>query len=160
MEDSEWYPECVKYYSTLDVKGKLVIDFGGDFGTSPMYFIKLGATKVISLSLDELYFRDPRIVHYVGIEHYDKMLDDISRTSVKTVSEWVIKCDAEGYEWGFTAATLNFAHDWIIALHYPILNPFLYEWIKQNGEFVGSPSDSTKDGDEFAIYKKRGVNDA
>ena len=34
------------------------------------------------------------------------------------------------------------------------------EWIKQNGEFVGSPSNLAKDGEEFAIYKKRGVNDA
>ena len=174
LEDSEWYPECVKYYSTLDVKDRVVVDIGCDFGTSPMYFLKNGATLVWGYSLDEKYFdNDERYVHITGLENYPKnkmsfayhRVEEIEgRVSVKLIqvpaSEVVLKCDAEGWEWNLSIDFINSFHDWIIALHYPILNPFLYEWIKQNGEFVGSPSDSTKDGDEFAIFKKRGVNDA
>lgn len=41
-----------KSYHYIDVKDKIVLDVGADFGFSPLYFIKEGAKSVIAFSLD------------------------------------------------------------------------------------------------------------
>ena len=183
MEDSEWYPECVKYYSTLDVKDRIVVDIGCDFGTSPMFFIGQGAKFVWGFSLDDRYFQHNKYAHIKGVEYYPStglhvynINENEFHEFAKVMKEYdgkinlffdeiqknekVLKCDAEGWEWNMSIDFIDGFLDWVIALHYPIKNQSLYEWIKQNGEFVGSPSNLVKDSEEFAIFKKRGVNDA
>ena len=153
LQDSEWYPECVKYYSTLDVKDRVVVDIGCDFGTSPMFFIERGAKFVWGFSLDDQYFHHDRYAHIKGIEYYPSTERHIDENEL---NEKVLKCDAEGWEWNLLAGFIDSFHDWVIALHYPVLNPFLYEWIKKNGVEVAEPvSYTSNDGDEFAVYRKR-----
>ena len=64
LEQSFYYPDCIKFYSGLDFAGKGVLDIGSDFGTSPMYFLGNNATFVVGISLDSQYFHDPRYTHY------------------------------------------------------------------------------------------------
>ena len=170
LEDSEYYPDCVNYYSTLDVRGRFVLDIGADFGTSPLYFINRGAKFVWGFSLDEQYFHHDRYSHMVGIDYYptdsfrvweqaiseptEKELSEIENSPDIPHSEISLKCDAEGWEWNLSAGFIDSFHDWVIALHYPILNPFLYEWIKKNGvKIIDTPTI------EFAIYQKKKVTE-
>ena len=173
LQDSEWYAECDRYYNNFDVRDKIVVDIGADFGTSPLYFLAKGAKYVVGFSLEKQYFYHPKYMHIVGIDYYPE--DSLKMWEIETgndplktididleiqpevpISDMVLKCDAEGWEWNLSAGFIDSMHDWIIALHCPILNPFLFEWIKKNGLLVAQPiAFPTKNGDEFAIYRKR-----
>ena len=148
---SEWYQDCVEIYSRLDVKGRHVLDLGSDFGTTPMFFIGKGAKEVIGFSLEEAYYMHRNYTHYV-VDKIPDSGDDINDILMCThyTRNDVLKIDAEGLEWTIYPSTISYFHDWIIALHKPILNPELYEWIKENGELI-----ATKGTEEFAVYQKR-----
>ncbi len=170
LEDSEYYQDCVNYYSTLDVRGRFVLDIGADFGTTPLYFIRQGAEFVWGFSLDRQYFRHERYAHVIGTDYYPgdnyklslfplNETDNMILSNVEGLPEIphsaiVLKCDAEGWEWNLSAGFIDSFHDWIIALHYPVLNPFLYEWIRENGvKITDMPTN------EFAIYRKKKVTE-
>ena len=54
---SEWYQDCLDIYWRLDVRDKVVLDIGSDFGTTPMFFLtQMGAKKVVGVSLESQYF--------------------------------------------------------------------------------------------------------
>jgi SAM-dependent methyltransferase len=148
LELSEWYPDCLKYYSDLNVRGKVVLDVGCDFGTSPLYFIRRGAKLVIGVSLEPQYFRDNHYLHYhiPDKDERDAIMDTLVRWSILCD---VLKVDAEGLEWEMWPAFIMQFEDWIISLHTPIRNPPLYEWIKEHGELMG-----TEATEEFATYRK------
>lgn len=163
----------LSYTEWFDVRDKIVVDIGADFGTSPLYFLAKGAKYVVGFSLEKQYFYHPKYMHIVGIDYYPE--DSLKMWEIETgndplktididleiqpevpISDMVLKCDAEGWEWNLSAGFIDSMHDWIIALHCPILNPFLFEWIKKNGLLVAQPiAFPTKNGDEFAIYRKR-----
>ena len=143
---SEWCQDCIEIYSKLDVKGRHVLDIGSDFGTTPMYFIQRGAIEVFGISLEPQYFFHPRYEH-VRIQKEGKWEIFDNDQKIRNIA---LKSDAEGIEWEFTSNFIRQFRDWIIALHYPIGNPELYEWIKAHGELI-----ATKDTEEFAVYQKR-----
>ena len=146
---SQYYQECIQFYSGLDVKGKNVLDVGSDYGTTPMYFLSKDAKMVCGISMDKQYFSDDKYVHY-EMELYRgtgglKFLDDLRR-------DWhlnVLKSDIEGFEWEYTPEFVSQFDDWIIAFHGTIQNEELFGWIKEHGEPIGCQY-----GSEFAIYKK------
>ena len=152
LEKSQYYEECVRFYDTLDVKGKVVIDVGCDFGTTPMYFIKKGAVKVIGFSRDKQYFYDHRYKHFNS--DVSPLIPSIS-TEINTIQtlngkrRFVLKSDCEGCEWNFTQEFIELFEDWIIAVHTPILNHDLFEYILKHGELIGS-----QPGSEFGIFHK------
>ena len=150
LEKSKYYPECEQFYSKLDVKDKVVIDVGSDFGTSPMYFLKRGAKKVIGFSMDKQYFKDYRYKH-VDLNQPDALQRTIIglSLSLSELKSIVLKCDCEGCEWNFTIPFIESFDDWIIACHEPIKNQELLDYIKSNGELIGK-----QEGSEFGIYKK------
>ena len=151
LEKSQYYPECEQYYSKLEVKGKVVIDVGCDFGTTPMYFISRGAKKVIGFSLDKQYFRDYRYKHFDLNEQPEVLngvIDGLS-LSQDEAKVFVLKSDCEGCEWNFTIPFIETFSDWIIACHTPIRNQELFDYIKANGKLIGK-----QEGKEFGIYKK------
>ena len=129
VEKLDYWQDCEKYYSSLDFKGRNVLDLGSDFGTSPAYFLKHGARFVLGYSLEKQYFKDSGYDHIVGKfvpDHVD-------------YRGWVLKSDCEGYEWDLSPEFMSQFHDWVVALHSPITNEPLYNWIKENGEFVADP---------------------
>jgi hypothetical protein len=144
---SEWYQDCVEIYCRLDVRNKVVIDIGSDFGTTPLFFLEeMGAKCVIGFSLEPQYFFHSRYRHFrIPPEGMDKLPIGIDEMPLD-----VLKVDAEGLEWEFDPEDVEPYHDWMIALHHPIQNQELYEWIKVHGELV-----ATKNTKEFAVYQKR-----
>ena len=149
LKSSEYYPECEKFYSILDVKDKIVYDVGCDFGTTPMYFIKKGAAKVIGFSRDKQYFYDYRYKHFNS--DVSLLIPSISNeiNASNDKRRFVLKSDCEGCEWNFTQDFIELFEDWIIAVHTPILNPDLFEYILKHGELIGS-----QPGSEFGIFHK------
>ncbi len=150
LEKSKYYPECEQFYSKLDVKDKVVIDVGSDFGTSPMYFIKNGATKVIGFSMGKQYFKDYKYKHFDLNEQPDVLQRTIIGLWLSETTNMVLKSDCEGCEWNFTTQFIESFEDWIIACHMPIQNPVIFDYIQSHGELIGK-----QEGSEFGIYKKK-----
>ena len=156
LEKSQYYPACEEFYSKLDVRDKIVIDMGDDFGTTPMYFLRRGAQTVIGFSKDEQYFHDIHYKHYnlnVNNFTFSTIISSIKRFKEETTPDaLVLKSDCEGCEWNFTQEFIELFEDWIIAVHTPIENNELYNYIKENGELIGK-----EEGSEIGIYKKKKV---
>ena len=161
LEKSQYYEDCVKFYNSLDVQGKVVIDVGCDFGTTPMYFLRKGANTVFGFSKDKQYFHN---IHY---KHYNVNVDTTTfPTMIKTIKRIkdamspphiVLKSDCEGCEWIFTQEFIDSFDDWIIAVHTPITNDWLYQYIKDNGQNIGNQqSGKGLYVEEIGIYKKKG----
>ena len=43
-----YFEEALEGYNTIDVKGKVVVDIGADWGSTSLYFLARGARKVIA----------------------------------------------------------------------------------------------------------------
>ena len=154
LEKSQYYPDCIRFYDSLDVKGKIVIDVGCDFGTTPMYFLSKGARTVIGFSRDKQYFHS---IHY---KHYETTVDAFTFPAmiknIKSIRDemsppvLVLKSDCEGCEWSFTQGFIETFDDWIIAVHTPIGDNDLYEYIRSKGNLIGR-----EEGNEIGIYQKK-----
>ena len=155
LEKSQYYKDCVRFYDSLDVKDKVVIDVGCDFGTTPMYFLRKGATTIFGFSKDKQYFHDERYKHYNVDEDPSALpstILNIKRIKNEMVPPClVLKSDCEGCEWNFTKEFIDSFEDWIIAVHIPIGNNELYDYIKDKGELIGK-----EEGSEIGIYHKNG----
>lgn len=149
LHRSQYYQDCVNFYSCLDVGGKRVMDMGCDYGTTPLYFLSRGAKFVYGVSMDDQYFKHDHYVHHRALlsGNFLSELED-KRAFLKLDT---LKSDIEGMEWDYTPEFVSKFDDWVIALHTPIRNEALYNWIKEQGYMIGK-----QEGNEFAIYK-RGV---
>ena len=160
LEKSEWYKECSEYYN-FDVKNKIVIDYGCDFGTSPLWFINNDAKKVIGFSLDNQYFKNERYEHNkISIIDEPKKLiaeltNKINEIKKQLPNEIILKADCEGCEWNFSSEFIELFSDWVIALHMPIKNIALENYIKLHGKLIGEPDlDIMHIKREYTIYQK------
>ena len=52
---SPYWREAEKYYSTLDVNGRIVYDVGCDYGTTPMYFSRSGRSLNVAIPVSLKY---------------------------------------------------------------------------------------------------------
>lgn len=144
VEDMGYWNEYDKFYSSINCKDKSVLDIGSDIGSSAIGFIRNGAKHVTGFSKDKQYFENP---HYI---HKQYNFEEIS-SIVKETKFDILKMDCEGCEWNFSIDFIKQFDDWIIALHKPIMNNELYNYIKDNGEYIGMVDNET----EFATYKKK-----
>ena len=155
LEDAPYYEEFDKYYKTLDVKNKLVVDLGSDIGASPMYFIKNGANTVIGFSRNKQYFRNVRYHHINTLERPEvlsKTIEKIKRMKEEFDSPIpiVLKSDCEGCEWKLPEEFIDEFEDWIIAVHNPVGNRELMDYIVTHGILIAEP-----EGCEFGVYQKK-----
>lgn len=146
-EGSWLWDDAVKYYSSLSVAGKNVLDMGSDYGVSPMFFLSRGALSVTGFSLWKQYFFDPRYTHRLELFTAEK---------IKDVSFSVLKADCEGCEYLLTKEHLIPLDDWIIAFHAPVENRELYEYCVANGVEAAPPPPRCEGfREEIAILKKK-----
>ena len=152
-KQSEYWEDCTRFYSSLDVADKAVLDIGSDFGTSPMFFIKKGAKSVYGFSLDKQYFEDKNYRHYQCNNETDlcrKVRLSYPLISKSEVNPIALKMDCEGCEWNFSPEFFNGFADWVVALHNPIRSRELYDYLTSSGQYIGKFND-----EEFAIYRKK-----
>jgi hypothetical protein len=144
---SRYLDECVKYYGSLNVEGKTVLDIGDDIGTSPIYFLKRGASVVYGYGLMNQHYYSPSYKHHkVCID--SKSIEFITLES-RIYGCNVLKADCEGCEWDIPIEFIKSMKDWIIAVHNPVRNQELLDFLKTEGVLIAEPSEL-----EFAIYKK------
>ena len=149
LTDSPYWNEYDKFYNNIDYNNKVVIDIGADIGSSAMYFLQHGANHVYGFSLDKQYFKNKNYTHYkYSIEKINYVINNIMPYYMATGNNLILKMDCEGCEWNFTIDFIKQFSEWIIALHNPIMNNELYDYILQNGHEVGYI-----DNIEFAIMQ-------
>ncbi len=149
LKHSQYYDECDKYYSQLDVSNKNVLDMGSDYGTTPLYFILHGANLVVGYSMVQQYFFHAK---YISIRM--KLTLNNALVELNNVIEkyhlTTLKSDIEGIEWAYTPQFLEQFDDWIIALHNPVQNVEVHDYIQKHGKLLYSHDNIC----EFATYKK------
>ena len=153
IEETEYYEEFDKYYKDLDVKGKLVVDLGSDIGASPMYFLNKGASFVMGFSREKEYFHNKNYLHVISKPFYPNLLKGIVKFIKEelSITSSVLKSDCEGCEWELKFEFIESFDDWIIAVHRPVKNKELLDYIVKNGNLIAAPDSKC----EFAIYKKK-----
>lgn len=145
-EWSAYWNDAEDNYSRLNVKDKLVYDIGCDYGVTPTYFLRNGATQVVGFSLDRQVFHTPNYSHYIGWTAKQMMESKANYNGQRCA----LKMDCEGLEWQFSQEWVEQFDDWVICCHYPVQNEKLFDWIKSHGENIGHQGET-----EFAIYKKK-----
>ena len=96
--------EYLESYNYINVKGKTVLDIGADVGTSPFYFLTLGAEKVIAYATEQQAIKDKRI------EWHNKWNGEYIKADV-------LKIDCEGCECMITEDIIEKYREWYIAIH-------------------------------------------
>ena len=124
-------------YHHLDVKAKVVLDVGGDFGLSPMHFIEHGARKVISYSLE----RQRSWLKHPNIEWHKEKWD------YSTHSADVLKIDCEGCEYGKPLGWYleNFREMYFAIHDFPQFHDKFVEYqrdLQSCGKLIFAPQDS------------------
>lgn len=138
LTDSPYWNEYDKFYSGIDYKNKIIIDIGCDIGTSPIYFLQHGANHVYGFSLEKQYFKNPNYNHYIyNMEKINYVMNNIIPYYSITGNGIILKMDCEGCEWNFTVEFLQKFDKWIIAMHNPVENKELYDYIINNGHEIG-----------------------
>ena len=154
LADSPYWNEYAQFYSGLNYHNKVVIDIGSDIGSSAMYFIQHGAYHVYGFSLEKQYFKDKRYTHYIyNLEKINYVINNIIPYYMVTGNNIILKMDCEGCEWNFTIDFIKQFSEWIIAMHNPVMNNELYDYILQNGYEIGYI-----DNIEFAIMQNLNTN--
>jgi hypothetical protein len=92
------YNDWIKYYCSLPLKNKVVLDIGAGEGESPCFFIYHGAKTVIAVEPDEIAFKN---LSYNAEHHSFIALKEYLSTTL--LDKWlpkvdVVKIDVEGYE--------------------------------------------------------------
>ena len=120
---SDYYFDAFRYYRSLDIRDKLVLDLGCDWGITPMYFLNHGAKEVIGFSLLASLFT-ARYKHYqITVENFPEVIRVFSENmqiAQPVIGPYSIKSDCEGGEYSIPISLLENATDWVICLHKPV----------------------------------------
>lgn len=132
-ESSNYWEEYSQSYVSINVKDKVVLDIGGDFGSSAVWFLRRGAKKVIVYTRDEPLLFDDRI-EYHGSWNGEYVPAD------------VLKIDCEGCECLLSRELIEKYDHYYIATH--IFAPCfdaMTEYLREHAKVVFT----TKDGIEI-----------
>ena len=131
-ESASYWEEYSQSYVSIDVNGKTVLDIGGDFGSSAVWFLRHGAKKVIVYTRDEPLLFDDRI-EYHGAWNGEYVPAD------------VLKIDCEGCECLLSRELIEKYEHYYIAAH--IFAPCFEAMVEYLGERAKVVF-TTKDGVE------------
>ena len=81
-----------KWYATLPVEGKTVLDIGGYNGDSAKFFLNRGARRVIVIECDKV------LADRIDMDNVEVINDWFKLDYLYTLAYDVFKCDIEGYE--------------------------------------------------------------
>ncbi len=120
-----------KYFS---FKNKIVLDLGADYGSTAWFFGENGASKVVAVEGDKLFFKrlqkfSQRYHYIVPIELVINSGEDIKRL-ISMYSPDIVKVDIEGAERfliDFSGECLNMVKEWLIETHDPNLSRKIVE---------------------------------
>lgn len=147
---SDYYFDAFRYYRSLDVHGKLVLDIGCDRGVTPMYFLNHGAKEVIGFSLTASLFSTKYRHYQVTAENFPEKIREMIWNDSTLLISYSIKSDCEGGEYSIPVSLLENATDWVICLHKPVPETSgVLQYILNNGTVI-----SHNAGNEFLVVRK------
>ena len=135
------FKEYCRYYWLINYKNKVVVDYGADIGSSAIYFLSKGATKVFCYEIEKNAIKKyNEIVKYMP---EFKNLDLINKVkyNIKNAKGEILKMDIEGSEERLLSKSyLDNFQEFIIALHPQDIKARSYKHLsnllKSNGGFV------------------------
>lgn len=120
-------PENYKsMYAITNLKGKVILDIGADWGSTPHFFISQGAKQVIAVEGNEKYYKrmkenfrdDPRVIpkfiYIIEARDIEKL--------IKEHSPDIVKIDCEGCERHLSRvqrSILKIPSEYIMETHLP-----------------------------------------
>jgi len=110
------YNKC--YYG--DFKGMVVLDIGGDMGSSAVWFVQHGAEKVIIFEKDEKYYPLWEELKQVIGKIADKIeyiKEEATADKIKNIEYDILKVDCEGCEMNIIDEGILKSKKWMIAVH-------------------------------------------
>ncbi len=112
-----FYEYC-RFYSTLNYKNKVVVDYGADIGSSAIYFLSKGAKQVIGIEIDKKAKQISKNLKFNEFEFKKRF----KYTTKYHPNGDILKMDIEGAENGLlTEQYLKGFKQFAIGLH-----PFAY----------------------------------
>ena len=114
---NRFYEYCL-FYAPLNYKNKVVVDYGADIGSSAIYFLSKGATKVIGIEIDK---KAKNISKNLKFNEFN-FKNAFAYTTQKHPKGDILKMDIEGAEKDIlTKEYLKTFQQFAIGLH-----PFAY----------------------------------
>lgn len=108
-----YFTSCMEGYQALDVKDKVVVDIGADWGNSVVFWWLKGAKKVIAYEADRHCYGSLKTL----VEQGKVPLDFRGPWHGEYPKGDVLKIDCEGCESWFDLAMLSAYQQWAVALH-------------------------------------------
>lgn len=106
-----------KEYGAIDVKGKVVVDYGSDVGSTAYYFLNKGAKRVIMIDNNPYAYH----VYLTKVLHSKFAKEFAEKTEFHKKFDFqkgdVLKSDCEGGEILLTKDYLNSFQSWVVAVH-------------------------------------------
>ncbi len=139
-------------YGHMNWRGKVVLDVGADIGSSALFFLMNGASKVYLVEKDEEYRQT-----YAQIKEKYPLLQKTELIEAEDISKAqfdVLKMDCEGCELNMlTEDLLAKSNEFVIGLHKPQLDDYQFEQKKKliekhGGKYYGNVNDG-----EFVFIK-------
>jgi hypothetical protein len=142
-----YWKEYEEVYTQLPLKNMIIVDIGADYGSSPEWFLSLGAHRVIAFE------SDPELVS----EMTRRFLDD---WRVKINGAWngeevagdILKIDCEGCEQNLTTKYLERFKAFAVALHKYWIQPDKYAELKAYMLLKGARMVQDLDKEELFVY--------
>lgn len=111
-------------YGSLDYKDKVILDIGADYGSSPMFFLRKGAKKVIAVESNADYVNvlhkiEKKVKEVISVDFKISCGYNISNL-IKKYSPDIVKVDCDGCEvflLQMTDIDIKLVKDWILELH-------------------------------------------
>ena len=139
-------------YSSIDWKGKKVLDIGADIGSSALFFLMNGANYVYLLEKEQEYKNT-----YESIKQkYPILKNSVMLTSLADMPNDVdvLKMDCEGCELQLlTEELLSKATEFVVGLHKPQLDNYQFEQKKKLLEKHGGKYFGSVNNEEFVWQK-------
>ncbi len=140
-------------YSSINWKGKIVLDIGADIGSSALFFLMNGAYYVYLLENSNEY----KTTYETIKQKYPILKDSIMLNNLNNIPHniEVLKMDCEGCELSLlTEELLNKSNEFVVGLHKPQLNDYQFEQKKRLLEKHGGKYFGNVNNEEFLWIKK------
>jgi len=136
------YSENYEHHWPINVKGRIILDLGADYGSTAEYFLRKGAARVICVEGNPSYYRRLQenlkyLPNCIAIYKYLRSPGDFVEVLANYAD--VVKVDVEGaekYLLGVERPFLLQHEQWIIELHRNIDKKALINHFEQVGFYL------------------------
>lgn len=117
IDKSGDFKEYLRYYSSINYRDKIIVDWGADIGSSAIFFLSKGASEVYCYEIDKSKIKKFNIVKDLSeFKQFD--LRNKIKYNIPNAKGDILKMDIEGSEVKVLSEEyINYFSKFIIALH-------------------------------------------